>query len=464
MKFSIKITIFSFLIIMFSIGLSGFLIIRSTYINELEINYHNAIDNNTFLSTIYYSIAHNNIDNFSPDSKYLLKEFQSLRNNGQVFIGPKKEIKFFDNNNFASQLKENEQGSQIIEINRIQYLQVITKINIEQEDIYIENLVDISKIYQLRNQNYRSYCIFLISISFLSSLIIALFSIHITKPLTKLKETSNIIAKGHFNVRIPTSTKVMQSPEFIYLAKDFNNMADKIENYIDELKDYTQRQEDFISRFTHELKTPLTSIIGYSDLLRTYDTDPEKRYELANYIYKEGKRLESLSQHLLQLILLKKDDFPLKPYPSSLFFEELKHSLATLLKKYQIKLLLEIEEANILIEPVLLKSLLYNLVDNACKASLPQNKVIIIGQIKKQRYQITVEDFGKGIPSDSIKKVTHPFYMVDKSRARKQGGAGIGLALCSEIARIHHSQLTIHSVYQQGTKISFEVEMKTNEN
>ena len=169
----------------------------------------------------------------------------------------------------------------------------------------------------------------------------------------------------------------MKSPELVALATDFNNMTNRVEDYIKELEDYNERQENFISRFTHELKTPLTSIIGYADILRTYDIEPKKRYELANYIFKEGKRLEDLSFHLLNLIILKQDKFPFKTYNSKQLFRELTQTLAILLKKYSINLEFNIEEVNIFIEPVLLKSLLYNLVDNACKASEENNKIII---------------------------------------------------------------------------------------
>ncbi len=463
MKFHIKITVFSFLIIMLSLGFGGFLIVRATYVSELDIHVTSAIENNTFLSTIYYSIATNNLGTYTKDSDYLLKEFQAISNNGQVFIGTRDDIKFFDNNAFANKLKTNEQGNQLIMVHNIPYLQVITKMNIEGRDIYLENLVDLSKIYNLRNENYHSYCLFLIFMSIFAAFMIALFSIHITKPLNKLKETSKNIASGTFGERIPTTNKVMQSPEFISLARDFNNMADKIENYIKELKDYNHRQEDFIAKLTHELKTPLTSIIGYSDILRTGDMEPSKRYELANYIYKEGKRLEGLSQHLLQLILLKKETFPLKQYASKTFFRELRQSLRPLIHQYQIHLVLKITDATILIEPILLKSLLYNLIDNSCKASQKGDEIIVTGILMKGCYQITVQDFGKGIPKESIDKVTTPFYMVDKARTRKQGGAGIGLALCNEIAKIHHSNLIIDSVYQKGTKISFTVEVMKNE-
>ncbi len=462
MKFSFKIFIISFFLVISLLGIGGFLIINSNFNNELLIKKDSTINSNKMLTTIYYSISSNSLDDYSYGfsmTEYILKQFQNISNNGEIFIGDKTNIKYIDNSTFINNLDYNEQGNQIFFKDNKYFFQVITKLNINDQDTYLENLVDITDIYELRNQNYKLYCMFLIIGSLISSSIIAVFSIYITSPLKKLQQTTNQIAKGDFKIRNNNSLKTMKSPELVNLATDFNNMTDKIEEYINQLQDYNQRQEDFISRFTHELKTPMTSIIGYADILRTYDIEPKKRYELANYIFKEGKRLEDLSFHLLNLIILKQDEFPFKEYNSKQLFRELTQTLAILLKKYNIKIEFNTEEVNIFIEPVLLKSLLYNLIDNACKASKENQKIIVSGIKDDNRYIISVQDFGKGIDEENLAKVTEPFYMVDKSRARKQGGAGLGLALCKEIASLHKSELLIKSKLGVGTTISFSVEV-----
>ena len=460
MKVSFKLFIMTFLIIIISLGLGGFLIINSTFMTELSMKKENTINSNMLLTTIYYSIAsRSDISDFYKNN-FLLQELQNINDNGEVFIGKADSLKYFNNNSFANNLKENETGSQIIIQNGIIYFQVITKININNEDIYLENLVDVSDIYLFRRNNYHLYSLFLIIISLISSTLIASFSIYITRPLKNLQKSADNISKGNFDERSKTSLKDMKSPELVDLAMSFNYMANTIENHIIELEDYNKRQEDFISRFTHELKTPLTSIIGYADMLRSFSLNPNERYDMANYIYKEGKRLEDLSFHLLELILLKKEEFTLVEVNTQKFFNELKNTLNVLLKKKELKLVMNIENAFINIEPVLLKSLLYNLVDNSCKASNKGSEIIVNGKIIEGHYQISVQDFGTGIPKSSIDKVSTAFYMVDKSRARKQGGAGLGLSLCEEIAKIHKTRLNIESEINKGTKISFEVEVK----
>ncbi len=108
-------------------------------------------------------------------------------------------------------------------------------------------------------------------------------------------------------------------------------------------------------------------------------------------------------------------------------------------------------------EANLLKSVLLNLVDNACKASEAGGLVEVFGKRVPGAYAFCVKDSGVGIPEEELKKVTEAFYMVDKSRSRGKNGAGLGLALCVEILRLHESELTIESTVGKGTSIWFEI-------
>ena len=103
----------------------------------------------------------------------------------------------------------------------------------------------------------------------------------------------------------------------------------------------------------------------------------------------------------------------------------------------------------------LLLSLLINLIDNARKASSSGDTITVLGYSDNDYYCISVQDTGKGIPADEIDNITKPFYMVDKSRAREQGGSGMGLALCARIAALHGTTLQFASVPSQGTTVSF---------
>ena len=113
--------------------------------------------------------------------------------------------------------------------------------------------------------------------------------------------------------------------------------------------------------------------------------------------------------------------------------------------------------AVLLLEPNLMKTLLYNLIDNACKASEADGDIFLTGESDGDTYRFSVQDHGRGIPRDELNKITEPFYMVDKSRSRKQNGAGLGLALCQLIAQLHGGELHFESELGKGTCVSFHV-------
>lgn len=225
-----------------------------------------------------------------------------------------------------------------------------------------------------------------------------------------------------------------------------------LEGTIGELKEEVRAREDFIAAFAHELKTPLTAIIGYADLLRTRKLDDEKHFLSANYIYTEGKRLENMSFRLLDIIVTKRETLEPQPVDAKVFFDYLRGMFAG--NKEQ-KIRISVQPGTVYGEANLLKSVLLNLMDNACKASSPGGVVRLSGRCLENGYAFEVKDYGVGIPEEELKKVTEAFYMVDKSRSRSKNGAGLGLALCVEILRLHKSTLQIESTVGEGTCIRF---------
>lgn len=243
-------------------------------------------------------------------------------------------------------------------------------------------------------------------------------------------------------------------------------MADSIEQKIDELKDRAEKQEDFTASFAHELKTPLTSIIGYSDMIRTMQLPPEETMEYANYIYLQGKRLESLSFKLLELISSGRKSISFKKISIETLLTEVYEVVFPSLEEKGIDLSITYSRRYIMGDKDLLSSLLINLIDNARKASPENSQIEIKCRRDKGFYKISVKDNGIGIPQKDLVRITEAFYMVDKSRARKEGGAGLGLSLCSKIIELHNGKWEIKSTEGVGTVISLYLPMKggrTNE-
>ena len=269
-----------------------------------------------------------------------------------------------------------------------------------------------------------------------------------------MSEAARRIAGGELSQRVPVGKG---QDEVALLARDFNQMADAVETQVAQLEAAARRQQDFVGNFTHELKTPLTSIIGYADMLRSYDLPAAERREAAEYIYREGRRLESLSLHLLDLLVLEKTECDLQPVQAEHLCAEVEQATGFLAKKYGVALSVRCQPALILVEPTLVKTLLYNLVDNACKASTTGQKVVLRGRVKDGRYELSVRDYGRGMAPEELSRITEPFYMVDKSRARSQGGAGLGL--CKRIAALHGSPLAFASRPGEGTLAGFAAQL-----
>ena len=226
-------------------------------------------------------------------------------------------------------------------------------------------------------------------------------------------------------------------------------MTQELENHIQSLEKATQQQKDFTASFAHELKTPLTSIIGYADTLRSRKLPEAQQFEAANFIFTEGRRLETMSHSLLRLFSLENEAPKMQRFSALSLAKSVEESIAYPLRQRQLVLELRVEDEWVTGERSLLEILLYNLLDNARKASNPGSKITLLGT------KVPVGYWGRGIPPEALSHITEPFYMVDKSRARAEGGAGLGLALSKRIAELHGAKLHYESIVDRGTVVSF---------
>lgn len=262
----------------------------------------------------------------------------------------------------------------------------------------------------------------------------------------KLAKAMAQVADGNYQVRI--------KGEF---SSEFNSMTESVSNNVVAANEAARAQRDFVSNFSHELKTPLTAIIGYADLLRSAELDSQDTFTAASYIFSEGKRLEALSLKLMDMIVLDNHEFPLRPLPASKLLQHIAITVRPMLSDNQLDLEFHAAAARIEGERDLLITLIVNLLDNARKASEDGGKIVLRGTVEGDRYKISIKDFGRGIPQEELSRITEAFYMVDKSRARAQHGAGLGLALCQKIAIMHGSGLEFNSTLGEGTEVSFTV-------
>ena len=391
------------------------------YLNSL----YNYMENNSELVAIYtedYKQLYSNIDNIdSLDVKTLLEQETNLYC-----------IRRLNNNHymlFSSQWK------------------------INNKMLYIINAYNINAIYEEKDRQITEILMIDIIILVIASIIIFIFSKYLTNPIQRLNKTSKKIAAGKFNERVHIKSK----DEIGELSQSFNRMAEEIENKINELNMQVKQKNDFINAFTHELKTPMTAMMGYADLLRLKKCDEEVSKKAIQYIYSETKRLESLSFKLMQLMSLTDDKIKMNPFEIKDFLYKIVKVESNLLGNIQIEL--NAQPGVVIGDSELLEVVIRNLIENAKNAEPKDYKILIKGEkTNNKKYKISIIDKGKGIPQEHITRVTEDFYMVDKSRSKNEGGSGIGLSLVKKILILHKSDIHIESEENVGTRVFFELE------
>lgn len=215
----------------------------------------------------------------------------------------------------------------------------------------------------------------------------------------------------------------------------------------------TQRQ--LIGSMSHELKTPLTAIQGYSETILNVKLSEEQTRKSLEYINTESARLSRLSEKMMELTKLYEPEcrIELQKVSFQQLFEDVKNSVSHRLSEKEITLITEGNYKGLSrnLDKDLMTSFLINLINNSIMAS-EQGSMIFMGA---DETAVWVRDEGCGIPHKEIDKVRKAFYRVDKSRSRKSGNMGLGLALCDQIARVHGAKMKIESEAGKGTKISF---------
>ncbi len=327
------------------------------------------------------------------------------------------------------------------------YLHAASPLALEDGILYLENCREVSELFRARAEQYQSFfSLMLVLTGAVGALSLAVAAM-LARPLARLSAAARRMAEGDLSQRV----RVDGDDEIAQLSADFNVMAHRIQRQVAELKAAQRRQEDFIGSFAHEIKTPLTSIIGYADLLRSRPAGVEQVQESAGYIFSEGRRLEALSRKLLDLIVLGRQDFSLRPVPLDVFLRRVAGAMEPPLRQAEIRLAVRAEPVSALMEPDLMETVCVNLLDNARKAMEGGGEILLEGFSEGDGCIVQVADQGKGIPEPELERVTEAFYMVDKSRARAQGGAGLGLALCRRIVELHGGTMEIESELGRGT-------------
>ncbi len=350
----------------------------------------------------------------------------------------------------------NNYGSHVVLLGEDYYLLSACRSVNDGTVLYLSVCKNITAIYEDREVLLNQYRFVLVLLLVVGTSVIFLLSRYITRPIGKLTQTAGQIAAGNLTVR----SHEISEDEIGELSRSFNKMADALVERVKEKEQEAlqkaleaKRQEDFTAAFAHELKTPLTSIIGYADMLGTVQMSDAERSEAAYYIFTQGKRLESLSHKLLELVSLERTPLTKKVISTKELEDNIRNTMRPVLKQKKINGKIILEKDRIYADKDLLLSLLYNIMDNGSKAVEPGGFILLKGTKLAEGYEFKIVDNGRGIPKEEIARITEAFYMVDKSRSRKEGGAGIGMSLCQKIVKLHGGTMQINSRLGEGTVV-----------
>lgn len=460
MKFLYRILLWMIIIMAAAFGLSGYFFVNFVFETALEREIDQALDDSNILQFAFETAALNvptkydvlqdiaveqigaKLESGGQGSGRLLRLSDEEKNTLYVSEG------FTEDTALLQDIAENSRSWQVLQQGEHYYIQTGIMVNSLDRNLYLETMEDVTEVFAERTMGFSVYRRVTLAMLAASAIVMFFICTWLTKPIRLLTKATRKMAEGDYSYR----AKQVSTDELGQLTQDFNSMANVLEGTIGELKEEVRAREDFIAAFAHELKTPLTAIIGYADLLRSRKLDEEKHFLSSNYIYTEGKRLENMSFRLLDIIVTKREQIEPQPVEAEKIFRYLEDMFAANTEQ---SLQVSFEKGTVYAEVNLMKSVFLNLVDNAFKASWPGGVVEVSGRLLEEGYEFRVKDYGVGIPEEELKRVTEAFYMVDKSRSRSKNGAGLGLALCVEILRLHDSELRIESKVGEGTCMSF---------
>jgi Signal transduction histidine kinase len=293
-------------------------------------------------------------------------------------------------------------------------------------------------------------------IVFIVSIII---SKQIAKPIIELTKNSEEVSKGNYDININTNS----NDEIGELSKRFKIMIDRIKDQIniikkerDNLKEAQKQNKTFFDNVTHELKTPLTTILGYAQLIKENEfTDKEFFDKGTSYIIDESKRLNNMVVEILELSTATSKDmsYNFEQVNLSNIINSTCEEMNIKSRKYNININANITD-NLFLngDGSKLKEVFVNLIDNSIKYGNVNSIIEVNAKREENDIYISIRDCGEGIAEEHINNLFEPFYRISKKKSREKGSAGLGLSIVKNIVENHGGSININSEVGTGTE------------
>lgn len=305
-------------------------------------------------------------------------------------------------------------------------------------EITLLTALDVSPVYALRRELLRgAAALGLIGLALAGALAIWISGV-LTRPLSQLADAAAKLADGDYTAPLPAA----KNDEMNALIRAFSRMSAAIDERETALRTQAEERQALIDALAHEMRTPLTAILGGARLLQQSRLSGSQQSELLDTMAREASRLSTMDERLLLLTRLDHEAPAFAQFDSQAMAREA-------LSVYD-GVRLEGDDAVFVGERELTILLLRNLVVNAQRAG---GKEAVRVTLHPNGFDVT--DYGCGMTKEQIARAFEPFYKADKARTRSAGGAGLGLPLCRKIARLHHGELHMESEIGRGTRVCY---------
>lgn len=305
-------------------------------------------------------------------------------------------------------------------------------------EITLLTALDVSPVYALRRELLRgAAALGLIGLALAGALAIWISGV-LTRPLSQLADAAAKLADGDYAAPLPAA----KNDEMNALIRAFSRMSAAIDERETALRTQAEERQALIDALAHEMRTPLTAILGGARLLQQSRLSGSQQSELLDTMAREASRLSTMDERLLLLTRLDHEAPAFAPFDSQAMAREA-------LSVFD-GVRLEGDDAVFVGERELTILLLRNLVVNAQRAG---GKEAVRVTLHPDGFDVT--DYGCGMTKEQIARAFEPFYKADKARTRSAGGAGLGLPLCRKIARLHHGELHMESEIGRGTRVCY---------
>ncbi|MFD1739591.1 sensor histidine kinase [Bacillus salitolerans] len=338
----------------------------------------------------------------------------------------------------------------------ITYIAILIVSHVASYLLFQHNITSIHVISEL-NHLHEMKSLFVFT-SFISIIITGIFAYYLSKKITApLREMNRIalqIAKGQFNQQV----EVKNRDEIGELGKTFNYMAN-------ELSSLDQMRKDFVANVSHDLRSPLTSILGFSKAFLDETIPEERKHHYFTLMKEQSERMLKLVNDLLDVARIEAGQLEIRTVSFNL--SELVRQVVARMEPEFVKKQVSVElisncEQDIYAhaDPNKIDQVIVNLIQNAVQFSSNNSYVEVILN-KEEQAEISIRDYGSGIRQDDIESIWDRFYKAERSRTHKTG-TGLGLSIVKHILDLHHTDIRVESEIGKGTTFTFKLPISSN--